>query len=167
MGRIEAATTDTGPLIHLSELRKQVILSQLIRSILTTEEVMSELSPVQQQQWKQYLTIRPLDGRSKDLSKFLIGQFELHLGEATAIALAKSEKIRLFLTDDLTARITAKHFGMVPHGTIGLLMRAFREGIFSKEEAIALLHELRQTSLYLTSDLLQYAIRQIERYGQR
>ena len=103
-------------------------------------------------------------GKERDYVKFLMQQFELQLGEAAAMALAMREKVKLFFTDDLTARIAAKRLGLEPHGTLGLLLRAFREKRLSKEEAIRSLYALRQTSLFITSDLIRWAVLEVKKY---
>ena len=164
MGKIKIAVTNTGPLIHLCELQKYNLLPLLIEIILTTQEVKEELLPAQQNLVTPFLAIKELTQHDKNFSKYLIEQFEIHLGEATAIALAKREKIKLFLTDDLTARLIAKRFDIEPHGTIGIILRAFREKHLSKEETIFLIHKVKETTLYITTDLLQQIIHEVEKY---
>jgi predicted nucleic acid-binding protein len=163
MGKIRVVT-NTGPIIHLFELNKQELLRKLFQDVLTVPEVLQELRPNQRSLTESLLTIHNLNASGRDHTKFFVERFELQLGESAALALAKQEKIKIFLTDDLDARFVAKRIGIQPHGTLGLLMRAFRKKILSREYTISLLHELKQTSLFITTDLISWAILEVERY---
>ena len=91
--------------------------------------------------------------------------YELDLGEVAAIALARQEGILLFLTDDLDARLVASSLGLTVHGSVGILLRAFRENILAKDEVISKVIMLEtQSSLYITRDLINYVIREIKEY---
>ena len=160
MARIEAAVFDAGPLIHLQQVGSLGLLA-LFRKIAITEQVKDELLvgfPLPRN-----CNTASLAGKSKDLAKFTSERYDLGLGESSAIALAKQEGIRLFFTDDLAARETAKRFGLAPHGTLAIITRAYREGIVCKHDAIACLEKLRtQSSIYLTADLVEWTRKQIE-----
>ena len=160
---IKAAVTDTGPLIHCAELECSAILHELIARLLTTPQVLDELIPEQRQQYKK-LQIIALKGQDRDHAAFLAAEHQLQLAETTAIILAKREAIRLFLTDDLDARLTAKALGLEPHGTLGVLLRSYRDGILRKEEVLKLLDRLKQTSLFITTELIRYAMREVQGY---
>ncbi len=101
----------------------------------------------------------------KNIAKILTEQYEIELGEASAIALAQQEKISLLLTDDLDARETAKKFNLEVHGTLGLVLRAFREKQMTQEEAIVIVKRIStDSSLFLTSDLVEWVIKEIKLY---
>ena len=79
----------------------------------------------------------------------------MDLGEAEAIALTHQEKADYFLTDDLDARNVAITHSIKTRGTIGIISRAFREKIISKETAISKVRELQnKSSLFITQDLI-------------
>lgn len=157
------AAIDTGPLMHFCELEKHGLLRD-IAELHTTAEVFNELSDNHQNLVKPFLRLHDLTEQQKNVTKFLVERFELQMGEATAISLAKGENIGLFLTDDLAARIIAKRMGLEPHGTLGMLVRAFRIGVLSKSETIALLHKLPSTTLFITTDLIQWAVKEVNQY---
>ena len=121
---------DSGPLIHLSQVNGTNTL-QLFRQILVPDAVFIEVTRYDLPGKKELLGAKnvlrkALGGKSKDYAKLVAGKFALELGESEAIALAKQEGINDFFTDDLNAREAAKEVGLKPHGSIGIIARAFR-----------------------------------------
>ncbi len=103
-----------------------------------------------------------MSSASRDFAKLLSERYSLGLGEATSIALARQERVHLFFTDDLDAREVAGHFGLEAHGSLALVARAFREAVLDRRDALGVIESLAdRSSLYLTSDLLDWARRQI------
>ncbi len=160
------AAIDAGPLMHFCELEKHGLLGN-IAELHTTAEVFDELLDKHKSLLKPSLKLHDLTEQQKNATKFLVERFELQMGEASAISLAKGENIRLFLTDDLAARIVAKRMDLEPHGTLGMLVRAFRIGLLSKSEIITLLHKIPSTTLFITTDLIQWAVKEVNQYSKR
>lgn len=160
------AVSDTGPLLHLSEIHLFKAL-EIFSQIQIPVEVESEL--------RKYKVVLPrgikvteIHKESKDRVKILVNQNELDLGEACAIALALQEKTDVFLTDDLDARTVAKSYNLEVHGTLGILLRAFRENVIDKTEAEKKIRELHQEStLFITTDLLHQALEAIEQFSRK
>ena len=101
----------------------------------------------------------------KDRVKILTNQENLDLGEAFAIVLAMQEKTDCFLTDDLDARNVAIKYNMEVHGTIGIILRAFRNKIIDKKMTIEKVNELyNKSSLFITRDLVQQVINAVEEF---
>lgn len=156
MGTKIKAVCDTGPIIHLREIGAEKALS--IFSIITSPSAKEEVKMLP----KKVFVENDFDN---DFASFVKNQFDLGLAESQCIALAKSKKIQLFLTDDLDARTTAKSLGLDPHGTAGVLLKAFKEKIFSKKQAIELVKKLKtHSTLYITSDLIEYILQEIEKH---
>lgn len=162
---IKQAVFDTGPLIHLNEINASGLL-QLFDSILLSPQVTQELGegfPLQ-------ANCRPtqLTAGAKDYSKLVAAKFEIGLAEATAIALAKQEGCSLFFTDGLQAREASMNLGLQPHGTLAIITRAYSEKIASKEEALKFLGLLgAKSSLYITTDLLNWAKKRVLEHNNR
>jgi len=157
------AVSDSGPLIHLSEINGIKTL-RFLKQVFIPEEVFNETKGVQLSNVK----VVKLQAKYKDITKALSISYKLDLGEAQSIALCMQTRCYLFLTDDLDARTVAKQCGIEVHGTIGLLVRAYRERIFTQEEVIAKLELLRiKSSLFLTKDLLEWSIKQIKDFKSR
>lgn len=160
MAKIEAAVFDAGPLIHLQQIDSLKILG-LFKKIVVSKQVYSELR--EDFPLPKNCSVAELNGKTKDLSKLITARYELDLGEASAMALAKQLGIKLFFTDDLNARDTSKRLGLEPHGTLAIITRAYREKIISKTSAVSCLEKLHSNSdLYLTKDLVDWARKQIE-----
>ncbi len=155
------AVSDTGPLLHLSEIHFSKALS-IFSSLLVPQEVAFELKKAKVPITKKIRVIN-LHAQSKDTTKLLTNQHGLDMGEAEAIALALQEKISIFLTDDLDARQVAKIFHLEVHGTIGIILRAYREKIIDKKSALEATHTLKTaSSLFITQDLINEVLRAIE-----
>jgi len=71
-------------------------------------------------------------------------------------------RIEVLLTDDLAARTAAQRLAIRPVGSLGVVVRAFREERLSHQEAESLLRRLHSgTSLFVTSALVEIAIQHL------
>jgi len=166
MGK-EKAVSNTGPIIHLSEIKAKKAL-KIFSSIFCPLSVQKELSNYIDTSETRFLKTKKLNQSHKQLSEMLHVRFEISPAEAEAIALCKQAGIKIFLTDDLGARIVSKKFGRTPVGSIGILLRAFREKILSQSQAIKFLEELEyKSSLFITPDLIKEAIQQAEKFSKK
>lgn len=165
MARIDKAVSDTGPFLHLHEVDALFALD-IVQEKNITQEIKSELEHYSVQLHKiKNLKIKQLSTRYKDIAKIIVEAYEIDLGEATSIALAQQEQIVVFFTDDLEARDVAKQFHLNVHGTLGILLRAYREKQVTKKETISIVRRLSNDStLFLTSDLIDWILREIEEY---
>lgn len=64
-----------------------------------------------------------------NLSQFQILQLELHLGEASAIALALENPGSKLIIDEFKGRSVAKRLGLSVTGTIGIIIKAKEQGL--------------------------------------
>jgi len=109
------------------------------------------------------ISVHNLTGDSKNLVKRIVLAYELNIGEAAAIALARQEDVLLFFTDDLDARFVASSLGLTVHGTVGILLRAFHEKMLTKDEVISKVRMLEtQSSLFITRDLINFIIKELK-----
>jgi len=157
---------DTGPLIHLDEI-KLVKCLELFKNIYIPNEVNEELK-----RNKTYITkkikIINLEGKFKDFAKILFDKYSLDLGESQAIALTLQEKAEYFFTDDLDAREVSKNYNIKTHGTAGIILRAFRERIINKEMAIKKINELyEKSSLFITKEIINQIINTINEFNKK
>src|SRR3989338_7075731 len=138
MVKIDKAVFDTGPFLHLHEVHALSAL-EIIQEKNITQEIKNELErhSVPLDKVKS-LSIKQLSIRSKNIAKIII-----------------------------EAREVAKRFHLIVHGTLGILLRAFREKQISKKDAIALVKKLSsESTLFLTSDLVDWILKEIEAYKQ-
>ena len=153
MSRLVVA--DAGPLIHL-EQADALSLLELTGKVLVPKTVLDELE----------------DGPT-DISEldFSVEQIDIdtdsiypHLdpGETAAIVVC-SDREAILLTDDMEARNTANEEGIEVHGSVGVVLYGYSQGALTEETAKRTLRELKQdTSLYLSTPLIEYAIELVE-----
>jgi len=157
------AVSDTGPIIHLSEINL-IKVFDIFSEVAIPEEVEKELKNSRILLFKKIRILKLLPD-FKDKVKILTNQENLDLGEAFAIVLAMQEKADYFLTDDLDARTVAVKYNFEVHGSIGIILRAFREKIINKKTAIEKVNELyAKSSLFITKDLVDNVIRAVEEF---
>ena len=154
------AVSDTGPIIHLSEINLLNAL-KIFHNVYIPSEVKKELIK-NKIKIPSFLRSLKLNGKFKEVSAILTNKFSLDLGESQAIALALQEKINYFLTDDLEAREIAKTYNLEARGTVGIISRSFRDKIIDKKTAIEKIKELHiKSSLFITKELVSEIIKTI------
>ncbi len=159
------AVSNTGPIIHLTEI-SLIHAFDVFSKTLIPEEVEKELGISKTTIPKKIRTLKILP-EFKDRIKILSNQENIDLGEAFAIVLTMQEKADYFLTDDLDARSVAIKYNIEVHGTVGIILRAFREKIIEKKIAIEKISELyHKSSLFITKDLVDEVIKAIEEFAK-
>jgi predicted nucleic acid-binding protein len=96
-----------------------------------------------------------------ELDKFVQdnGLQNLQLGELECLFLCENTGIQTLLTDDLAVREVAKKRNLIPVGSLGIIVRAYRLGHVTLEDAEQYLNELFDTSsLYVTRAIVEIAI---------
>lgn len=161
MARKDKAVSDAGPFIHLGQI---TLLNHFLDTfaIYIPEEVNSEIKKHAGYVKAKRLDLKP---KYKDFARMLVEKYVLGLGESEAVSLALQEKIRLFFTDDLDARTAAKEYGLETHGSVGIILRIYRNGTISKEDAKKKIYALKEkSSLFITKDIVEWIIKEIEEY---
>lgn len=163
------AVSDTGPLIHLSQIDKLESL-RIVDRLFIPSEVEDEFrkgGSLKKLNELDILEVKEVGGTHADSAKAISRKFGLELGEAEAIVIAKKEGISLIFTDDLTARRVSMMRGIGAYGSIGILLRAYRERIIPEEETITAIRQLQSnSSLYLTSDLAKRAVEAVREFSE-
>lgn len=160
---VNKAVSNTGPILHLTEINF-IKAFDIFSIILIPQAVASELRK-RKAAVPSKVKIYEVKGEWKDMVKILTNQNDLDLGESFAIALSLQEKANYFLTDDLDARSVAREYNLEVHGTVGIILRAFRNGIIDKKNAIEMINRLHSiSSLFITRDLTESIIKEINDY---
>ncbi len=153
--------SNTGPILHLYEISLLKAFN-IFSNILIPHEVENELRK-NKIVFPSKIKAVALGDEFKDKAKIFANQYDLDLGEAEALALVSQEKADYFLTDDLDARQVARNYNIEVHGTIGIILRSFREKVLSQEIAIGKVMELKtKSSLFITQDLIDEIIEAIQ-----
>ena len=90
----------------------------------------------------------------------------LALGEAQAIALARSLPADWLLTDDASARLVALLLGLEVHGSLGVVIWAAALGHLRRDQAFSLLDRLAKSSLWISPRIVNEARQALERLFQ-
>jgi predicted nucleic acid-binding protein len=151
--------TDTGPLTHLGQADALDLLDQF-GPLLVPEAVFAELRvgglPA---------GIDAVDRERRSVEIPDDHWQTLDAGERAALALCRRVDGTL-LTDDLDARKKADELGIEVHGSIGIVLAAYADGLIDDERARATIRALESDStLYLTRALVDRAIDRIDDGG--
>jgi hypothetical protein len=159
------AVVDAGPLIHLKEASCLDLLT-VFGPLYAPEEVWNEVA-------RQDLIETDLAGvglertphpDADDLRSYIeeLGIESLDRGEQECLHLCRRLSIAIFLTDDLAARDAAKRLGLVPVGSLGVIVRAYRRSRISLSDAERLMRRLQEaSSLFVTMAIIDIAIEQL------
>jgi predicted nucleic acid-binding protein len=154
--------SDAGPLIHLDELGCLDLLDDISRvavPVAVRDEVLVHRS-IDFARPPLVVVPDPLpDVVIVTASRSLC----LHAGERAALALFSAEGAEVFLTDDIAARLAAVQLGYRVHGTLGILLRAFRRRQRSREEVLQLVRDLPvRSSLFIKPNLIERAVTELQ-----
>jgi len=166
------AVINASPLIYLSKLGIIEILPQLFSRIVTTQTVKEEV--LQEKTAPEHIILTEVFGswleveKAKEKLVEKLEELQIHKGEAEVIALGREllakEKTAVVIIDDLLAREIATSLGLMVTGTIGILLKATKEKVFSKKESQTLLEQLITTTTFrLSAKIYAKILREIER----
>lgn len=144
----EAVVTDSTCLIALERLGQLDLLPSLFDPVYAPREVAREFGlPLS---W-----LKVVDLADPDRAVFLSASVDA--GEAEAIVLARELGLKVIL-DDLRARRLAHRFELEIIGTLGILVRAKRQGILDRLGP--LLDQLEAIGFHMSRELKEEALRQ-------
>jgi len=155
------AVFNASPLIYLGKKRKTGLLRLVFEKILVPVEVEEEImklydSPeaVQlrdaiQEGWIEVK--RSSENKKKQIAK-LFG--EIDEGEAAVIALALERHGENVIIDDAEARTATEYFELKVHGTLYIILEAYKRNIFkSKAEVISMVNNMLRKGFYISSEV--------------
>lgn len=116
-----AVIADASCFILLDKIDSLHLLQKLFNTITTSPEVAKEFG----KSLPDWVTVKAVEDRNFQRALF----FEVDLGEASAIALAVETQPSLLIIDDLKGRKLAKRLNLTHTGTLGLILRAKKEGV--------------------------------------
>lgn len=157
--------SDATPIISLIKIRSLDILEKMYNKIIIPKAVHDELiinidyqSEIDTIKKCTFFEIRIVEG---DLSlSILQNQLKLDLGESEAIVLANNINADLIIIDEKKARRIAKDIGLNVTGTLGILIKAKRQGLVEKLKP--LLDELIKNEIRISKKLYQDILKLVD-----
>ena len=168
--------SNTNPLIWLSKTGKITLLKELFHEVIIPEEVYTEaVERGLQEGFSDALVIKEgvdqgwiktskLTKKETALCRKIVEHaFEIHLGEAQAIVLARRMGA-LVLMDESSGRAFAETWGLKARGTLYVIMRALGSELLDKAEAKEIVLALVSKGFRIDPNLLARTIREIETF---
>lgn len=164
-GQLNQAVSDSGPLIHLGELNCLAFL-KIFDAIHVPQAVWNETIELKRIS-KEDLSVASIHRQT--LAQTEVIQFvtrnkmvDLHSGEQECLLLCRQKNIDTLLTDDLAVRDAAKRLNLTPVGSMGIVIRAYRDKMISFQDAKRCIRDLHSvSSLFVTSAVADLAIEQL------
>ncbi len=166
--------SNTSPLIWLSKVGRITLLKKLFGEVIIPEEVYKEAVERDLQEGfsdalaikecvdQGWIKISKLNEREIKLcQKIMEHAFEIHVGEAQAIILAR-ETSALLLMDESSGRAFAETLGLKVRGTLYVIMKALREKVLNSAEAKEIVLALVSKGFRIEPKLLARVLREIE-----
>lgn len=152
--------SNTTPLISLLKLSRLDILRELYGQVFIPTAVYIEIEAGKHKDYYQDLSkldwIKIIPVEDKQAVKYFL---DLDAGEAEAIVLATELGADLVILDEKLGRYYAKHADLTVTGTIGVLIKAKREGLIN--ELKPLLIELISKDVWISNKLINEILSQI------
>lgn len=156
----EKVVVNTGPLIALcAGMGDLEILRQLYREVFVPVEVEQEIAVLRQSQFvqpvflaaKQWLRVWPSPAKWTPWLRS-----SLDLGEASVIQLALDTGIQTVVIDEAAGRRVARLSGLAVAGSVGLLLRAKKEGFLPAVKPA--LDAMRTKGVWLGEAVMRHAL---------
>lgn len=148
---------DSSPLIALAVISKLELLDKLYEEIYVPNAVFQELADNDKafaNELRRFLTGRIKEVKNRLAVDVLLS--DIGAGEAEAIILALEQHPDVVLIDDLKARKFAKLRGLNIIGTLGILLKAKKEGLV--QEIKPLLDDMLDANIRISEKIRELAL---------
>jgi hypothetical protein len=170
------AISDTSSLIWLAKVGKITLLKTIFEEVIIPQEVyieaiekglqggFTDAQTIKECINEGWIKLSKLNSKDQSiLQKISEHAFEIHSGEAQAIALAHEMKL-LLLMDESAGRAFAEAWGLKIKGTIYVIISALRKGFISETDAKETVLTMVTKGFRLEPTLLARLIIEIENY---
>lgn len=152
---------NTTPLIALSHVGQINLLKKLYGEIIIPTAVYEELSVKPDSAGKKavdssldWIRVEKIKNQmAKDMYKT-----QLHDGEVEVMIIAMEMEADVVIIDDANAKKYAKYLKLPVTGTLGVLLRAKREGYIDRLEPI--LRQMVEKGIYISQNLVELCLKQ-------
>jgi predicted nucleic acid-binding protein len=160
--------SDASPLLLLAKIGKLDLLKELYQEIIIPLQVRNDVVGNKDKASSLILSgiengwIKQKDGEISTEIKSLGEKLGLHKGETAALSVAKRLDIKEILADDKLARIAARILGLRAIGCLGIMMKAYENGIVTRSEAIDSIQKLVKAGLWVSPEVLTEVFKSME-----
>jgi len=146
------------PLIYLAKIKKYSLLKSLFDKIIISQEVKIEIvdEGKKLKQADALLIEREIEVgfiEVMKVEKLLETSLELELGELSTLSLAKKLKIDEVLIDETLGRSAARIIGLVPKGTLYVLLKNLKLKEITFDDFLNILNELLESGFRLKEEI--------------
>ena len=142
---------NASPLILLGKIDRLHLLNELFDAIYIPDAVMQEIMATDKTKLELCHALHHHFVVSNQVAVLgLLGR--LHIGEAEVMIGAIEKGIRNVVLDDGLARNKAKQLGLAVTGTLGILLRAHRNGLI--DDLRAEIENLKRAGMYIADDII-------------
>ncbi len=157
--------SNSTPLICLARLNRLHLLKEFFVEVCIPEEVYREVvTRGKEEKYPDALLVEEAVKEGwvivkKAVEMKRLEEYGIDKGEVEAISLALNLKCSEILVDQSHARFVAEVMGLVPKGTIFVLLKALRNGIFSFDDYLKDMETLVKTGFRMSDDVYIEAVR--------
>lgn len=154
---------NTTPLIALCHVGQLDILKKMYGEIAIPQAVYRELSAKKESICKKQVDASldwiHVEKIENQMAKSMF-KTQLHDGEVEVMILAKEKSADTVIIDDANAKKYAKYLKLPVTGTLGVLIKAKRQGSISQLKPV--LQEMIDKNIYISEKLMKYCLEQVE-----
>ena len=158
--RSDRSACDAGPMIHLHEIGRTgcfAIFGRVFVPEIVLGEVLDEIvrGSIRGKKPFEVVPARDIDKVSVE---YTAHKYSLSIADSSVLQCARAKGVATVLTDDLGLREVSAVRGLRPVGSVGILLRAFREGRLDRQGTLLSLDALMErSSLFITPALINKA----------
>ena len=159
------------PLIYLAKIGRLDLLRKVFGEVFIPEEVKVEAVDRGKELGERdaYIIEKAINDGWLKVSKIQIIEtpIKLEVGEVAALSLAKSLNINEVLMDEVSARTAARLLGLMPRGTVFILLKALEIKEINPDEFLEALKELVRQGFRLKEEVYLEVVRKAREISEQ
>jgi predicted nucleic acid-binding protein len=168
---MSGVVSNATPLIYLAKIGRIDLLRKVFGEVFVPEEVRIEVVDKGKQlgEGDAYVVEKAIkDGWLKVLSvEALEIPIKLELGEIAVLSLSRRQGLREVLVDEISARTAARLMGLIPRGTIYVLLKALEIREVNLSEFLDALSDLVKHGFRLKEEVYLEAVREARNIAEK
>ena len=169
---MQRIVSNATPLIYLSKADQLGLLHKMSKEVFIPNAVYREVvihgkHREENDAFRVEQAIRNGCIQVKEVKKICHTNLSIHSGEVEVISLAKEMDIKIVLMDDIKARTAAELAGLIPKGTIWLLLKAVKQKILNFEHFLVVLDNIVKSGFYLKQDVFLKAVHKAKALSEK